>query len=180
MEQVHKQNKITQNLRMVEVGTCFSWSALQTHAQDKVILRSLLRTVFGQIFNISGDGDFITPLNNVFQYLITFKLLFFSFQWILLYFILCSLSLVFSLGTTEKTLALSSSVYPIYTEKTSSQPSLIVQLVFLEDPSCLFCKTAFLEGERALILPRGGTGHLLSLSFIKCLSAYFSSRLRSM
>lgn len=77
MEQVHKQNKITQNLRMAEVGTCFSWSALQTHAQDKVILRSLLKTVFGQIFSISGDGDFITPLNNVFQYLITFKLFFF-------------------------------------------------------------------------------------------------------
>lgn len=115
---------------------------VQTHAQNKFSLRSLLRAVSSQVLNISRDGYSTTSLSKLFQNLIAFKVksFFLTFQWILLYFSLCPLSLVFSLGTTEKTLTLSSLLAPMYTEKIPPQLSLVVQFLFLQAPNVFSAK----------------------------------------
>lgn len=85
--------------KVVNTGRDLSWSSRSTPtlAQSRVSWSRLL----SQLLNTTKDGDSTTTLKNLCQCMITPTVIFFLvFKWNSLYFSVCSLPLVFSMGTT--------------------------------------------------------------------------------
>ena len=69
-----------------------------------------VRNLSRQVLNISGEGESTTSLSSLLQcsVILIVKKFFLILRWNFIYFSLCPLPLVLSLGTTEKSLAPSS------------------------------------------------------------------------
>jgi len=82
----------------------------QPSCRSRVTYSRLHRTLSRRVLNISREGDSTTYLGSLFQCSVTLRVkkFFLMFRWNFLCFSLSPLPLVLSLGTTEKSLALSS------------------------------------------------------------------------
>lgn len=82
--------------------------------QSRISYSRLPWTMSSWVLRISTDEASTTSLGNLLHCwtTISVKYLFLMFKWIILYFNVCPLSLVLSLVTTEKSLALSSFLHP--------------------------------------------------------------------
>jgi len=109
----------SQNHKIVEVARHLWRSATSTPAQSRVTETRLTMNIFNWVLNTFRDADSTNLFGNQKKKGIVFK-------WNFLYFSLCPLPLILSLNTTERCLALSSSLPPsgIYGEDLS-EPSLL-------------------------------------------------------